>query len=230
MAHCRERAGVPALLVDRCLRGGRRFAAARDRSARRQPPRDDADVQHLEDRGRGRRAHDVPAVRGADDDRAPQRSLRRRRRLARVPPRADAGRARGSGASRTGRVASIRSTTTTSSRRCRACSRRRRCPRRSSTGAATKRRASKRGASTWASSSVSRRASIARRTRSAASRPTTRSGARSSGPTKVGWKDGMRRMVEAQVAVSASVGRLVAPAASASTRRRRATRKSSSTR
>ena len=111
-------ARVPALLVDRRVRGRRRRAAARDRSARRQPPRDDADVQHQQDRGRGGRAHDVPAVRRADDDRPPERAVRRQRRLARVPPRARCKRAGPSRCTRSARTGSTRSTRTTSSRRC----------------------------------------------------------------------------------------------------------------
>ena len=91
-------ARVPALLVDRRLRGARRRTAARDRSAGRQPPGDDADLQHQQDRGGGSRAHDVPHARRPDHDRPAQRSVRRQRRLARVPPAIDHGGSAGPGA------------------------------------------------------------------------------------------------------------------------------------
>ena len=203
-----RRPRVPALFVDGRLRSGRRFTATRDRSARRQPPRDDADVQHLA-RSRPKQwcARRVGSARCSDDDRAAQRAVRRRRWLARVPPRAHAGRARGSGASRTDRVASTRSTRTTSSPRCRACSRPRRCRRRSSIGAATRRRVSRAGANTWPSSSVSKpRFDVHDEHDRRHPDRQHETAARSSAPTTVGWKDGMRRMVEAQVAGSAPAG------------------------
>ena len=52
-----ERAGVPALLVDRGVPAGRRAPARGDRPARRQPPGDVRDVQHRQDRVGGRGPH-----------------------------------------------------------------------------------------------------------------------------------------------------------------------------
>ena len=58
----------------------------------------------------------LPHLRRADDDRAAERPLRRQRRLARVPPRADPRRASRCRCTRTVRAGSTRSTRTTSSR------------------------------------------------------------------------------------------------------------------
>ena len=88
--------GVPALLVDRRVRPGRRHGAGRDRCAGRQPPPDHADLLHLEDRGRAGRRHHVPPPGDPDHHRPAERALRRgprrhRQGMARVPHRHDGG-------------------------------------------------------------------------------------------------------------------------------------------
>ena len=192
-----RRARVPALLVDRRLRSRRRFAAARDRSARRQPSRDDADVQHQQDRGRSRCARDVPDLRRPDDDRSLERAVRRRRRLARVPPRARDGRPRGADPDRT--YPTVQPDPRRRHHRDAARPARRRVGTGDDRQLGRRRGREHRGVDrrTSPGSSAKKRGSTARPT-TIGGIPTENSKRRELvGATKVQWQDGMRRMVDA---------------------------------
>ena len=69
-----RREGGAALLVRRRVRAAGTQAREGDRSARRQPPRGDADLQPVQDRRGGGRAHRGAPLRPARHDRALQRA------------------------------------------------------------------------------------------------------------------------------------------------------------